>query len=130
MGGGARAAAVFRRSVAPLGRNAACLSRTRARREPRRDPPIVPVCAATRHPATNPLTGLGRIAYDARMSQTADLRARAKAFYNALDLNVPISFGQDDLFKDGRGEEFYVEAIHGDADHDPVQELATQIDFA
>ena len=60
----------------------------------------------------------------------SDLRAQAKAFYNALDFDKPIDFGVPDLVPNGLDEGLYVERIHGEGDRDPVQELADQIDFA
>lgn len=62
-----------------------------------------------------------------------DLRARAKAFYDALDFDRPINFGQADFLRDDRAKpaSVYVENLHGgDGTADPVVELADQIDFA
>lgn len=62
-----------------------------------------------------------------------DVRAQAKAFYNALDLDRPINFGQELLIRNDRAQpaSLYVEGLHGDEDTiDPVRELADQIDFA
>lgn len=59
-----------------------------------------------------------------------DRRTRAKAFFNALDLDKPIQFGVAGLVENGLGQELYVERIHGDGDSDLVQQLADQIDFA
>jgi hypothetical protein len=59
-----------------------------------------------------------------------DLRTRAKAFYNSLDFDKPIAFGQTDLVPNGLDERFYVERIHGEGDRDAVRELADQIDFS
>lgn len=62
-----------------------------------------------------------------------DVRARAKAFYNALDLDQPINFGQSDLVRAERAQpaSVYVANLHGgDGAADPVIELADQIDFA
>ena len=62
-----------------------------------------------------------------------DVRARAKALYNALDFSRPINFGQTELVEDdqAQSEELYVPSLHGgDATFDPVQELADQIDFS
>jgi hypothetical protein len=59
-----------------------------------------------------------------------DLRARARALFNALDFDKPIDFGVPGLVDNGLDEAFYVERIHGDGDSDPVQQLADQIDFA
>ena len=44
-----------------------------------------------------------------------DVRAKAKAFYNALDFDRPISFGVSDLFEDDRvlSESLYVKSLHG-----------------
>ena len=58
-----------------------------------------------------------------------DLRATAKAFYNALDFDKPISFGAPPLVPDGLPERLYVRNIHGSGERDPVRELADQIDF-
>jgi len=59
-----------------------------------------------------------------------ELRARARALFNALDFDKPIDFGVPGLVDNGLDEAFYVERIHGDGDSDPVQQLADQIDFA
>ncbi|EXI68492.1 MAG: Beta-hexosaminidase [Candidatus Accumulibacter adjunctus] len=59
-----------------------------------------------------------------------DVRARAKAFFNALDFNRPIDFGVPGLVNNGLGQELYVERIHGGGESDPVQQLADQIDFS
>ena len=59
----------------------------------------------------------------------SDLRARAKVLYNALNLDTPINFGQDELVA-GLSQDLYVENLHGGADRDPVQELANQIDLS
>lgn len=62
-----------------------------------------------------------------------DVRARAKAFYNVLDLHRPINFGQTQLVDAERSqpESLYVPNLHGhDARIDPVVELADQIDFS
>ena len=53
-----------------------------------------------------------------------EIRSHAKAFYNALDFDKPISFGTAELVKNGQSERLYVERIHGDSASDPVQELA------
>lgn len=63
----------------------------------------------------------------------SELRSKAKAFYNHLDFDKPITFGLDQLVaaKDAQPEGLYVEAIHGvDPSLDPVVELADQIDFS
>lgn len=60
----------------------------------------------------------------------SELRARAKAFYNALDFDKPIEFGVKGLVENGLTEKLYVSSLHGEADKDPVVELATQIDFS
>jgi hypothetical protein len=62
-----------------------------------------------------------------------DVRAKAKAFYNALDFDRPISFGDKPLVSADRTqpESLYVESLHGgDGSVDPVIELADQLDFA
>lgn len=59
-----------------------------------------------------------------------DHRARAKAFFNALDLDKPIEFGVAGLVDGGLDRQLYVENIHGDGEFDLVQQLADQIDFA
>lgn len=61
----------------------------------------------------------------------SDLRARSREFFNVLDLNRPINFGQTELIADERAwpEAYYVKDLHG-RDGDAVVELATQIDFA
>ncbi|KFB69515.1 ATP-binding protein [Candidatus Accumulibacter vicinus] len=59
-----------------------------------------------------------------------DHRARAKAFFNALDLDKPIEFGVAGLVDGGLDRHLYVENIHGDGEFDLVQQLADQIDFA
>jgi len=59
-----------------------------------------------------------------------NIRDRAKQFYNQLDFDKPIGFGNVELFKGSLSEEYYVASIHGLGDRDPVQELADQIDFA
>lgn len=63
----------------------------------------------------------------------SDLRARAKTFYNALDLDRPINFGQTRLIgaEHAQPEELYVPNLHGeDQRRDPMVELANQIDFS
>jgi len=62
-----------------------------------------------------------------------DLRSKAKQFYNALDFDRPINFGQGQLVPEDRAQPatLYVENLHGDAQaSDAVQELADQIDFS
>ena len=62
-----------------------------------------------------------------------DLRVRAKAFYNALDLYRPINFGQSQLIEDDHAqpESLYIPNLHGeDGRIDPIVELADQIDFS
>lgn len=59
-----------------------------------------------------------------------DLRSRAKAFYNALDMDKPVGHGLDKLNVPALPQSLYIEQIHGNALHDPVQQLADQIDFA
>jgi hypothetical protein len=60
-----------------------------------------------------------------------DVRAKAKAFYNALDFDRPINFGQDELVAEGQSDDVYVVGLHGnDGSADPVVELANQIDLA
>ena len=59
----------------------------------------------------------------------SELRARARVFYNALNFDKPVNFGQEELVPKGLGEDKYVDSLHGAADHDPVQELANQIDL-
>lgn len=62
-----------------------------------------------------------------------DVRAKAKAFYNALDFDRPINFGQVELVRADRAQpaSLYVESLHGNEDTvDPVVELADQIDFS
>jgi hypothetical protein len=60
----------------------------------------------------------------------SDLRSQAKAFYNSLDFNRPIQFGETRLVANAVDEKFYVDRLHGRDHHDPVQELADQIDFS
>jgi hypothetical protein len=57
-----------------------------------------------------------------------DIRARAKAFYNALNFDRPIDFGADHLVENSLDASLYVEGLHGE--RDPAQELADQIDFS
>jgi hypothetical protein len=66
------------------------------------------------------------------MNPPNGIRNRAKAFYNALDLDTPINFGVEDLVDKDKSLEprLYVEHIHGQGHRDPVQELADQIDFS
>jgi hypothetical protein len=64
------------------------------------------------------------------MKHGNEIRGRAKAFYNALDLDRPISFGVQGLVEDSLGEELYVANIHGTGQRDAVRELADQIDFS
>lgn len=62
-----------------------------------------------------------------------DVRAKAKAFYNALDFTRPIAFGLTQLVEAERAqpESLYVPSLHGgDGTLDAVQELADQIDFS
>lgn len=62
-----------------------------------------------------------------------DLRAKAKAFYNALGFDHPINFGMTELVAadQAQSEALYVENLHdADGEFDPVIELADQIDFA
>lgn len=62
-----------------------------------------------------------------------DVRAKAKVFYNALDFDRPINFGQEELVSKERAqpENLYVPSLHGDVGAiDPVIELADQIDFS
>lgn len=62
-----------------------------------------------------------------------DVRARAKAFYNALDFGRPINFGMDQLVRADQAlpRTLYVESLHGgEGTLDPVQELADQIDLS
>jgi len=58
------------------------------------------------------------------------VRARAKTFYNALDLDRPIDFGVEGLVDNGLDEALYVENIHGEGDRDLVAELAEHIDLS
>lgn len=60
----------------------------------------------------------------------SELRNRAKQFYNQLDFDRPIAFGDKPLVQNGLSETLYVSSIHGTGLRDPVQELANQIDFA
>ncbi len=67
------------------------------------------------------------------MTDSNDVRAKARAFYNALDFDRPINFGQQQLVTLAAGplESVYVAGLHGTADSpDPVVELANQIDLA
>lgn len=66
------------------------------------------------------------------MNTSNEIRNRAKAFYNALDLDTPINFGVEGLVDKDKSLEprFYVKHLHGKGDRDPVQELADQIDFS
>jgi hypothetical protein len=57
----------------------------------------------------------------------SELRARARVLYNALNFDTPVNFGQDELIA-GLGRDKYVDNLHGEAERDPVQELANQID--
>jgi hypothetical protein len=63
-----------------------------------------------------------------------DVRAKAKAFYNALDFDRPINFGQSELVSKERAqpESLYVESLHGGDGtmEDPVAELVDQIDYS
>lgn len=62
-----------------------------------------------------------------------DVRAKAKAFYNALDFNRPINFGMTSLVEAAQAqpESLYVRSVHGgDGTIDAVQELADQIDYS
>lgn len=62
-----------------------------------------------------------------------ELRARAKAFYNALDFDRPINFGLDELVgnDDALPVGLYVDGLHGAGlGGDPIIELADQIDFS
>jgi hypothetical protein len=45
----------------------------------------------------------------------SELRARARVFYNALNFDMPVNFGQDGLDGDK-----YVDNLHGDAIRDPI----------
>lgn len=58
-----------------------------------------------------------------------DVRARAKALFNALDFNKPIEFVPG-LVENGLTDALYVGSLHGEGDKDPIEELATQIDFS
>ncbi len=60
----------------------------------------------------------------------SDLRSRAKTFYNALDLEKPVGHGLDKLNVPALPQSLYIEQLHGNGLHDPVQQLADQIDFA
>lgn len=60
----------------------------------------------------------------------SELRARAKVLYNALNFDTPVNFGQSELVANGLGSDKYVEHLHGEADRDPVRELADQIDLS
>ena len=60
----------------------------------------------------------------------SELRARARVLYNALNFDIPVNFGQEELVPKGLGEDKYVDNLHGAADRDPVQELANQIDLS
>ena len=60
----------------------------------------------------------------------SELRSRAKQFYNQLDFDRPIAFGDEPLVANGLDVALYVESIHGTGERDSVQELADQIDFA
>jgi hypothetical protein len=59
----------------------------------------------------------------------SELRAKARIFYNALNFDTPVNFGQDELVA-GLGTDKYVENLHGPAESDPVEELADQIDLS
>ncbi|MFV8749741.1 hypothetical protein ACNOYE_04210 [Nannocystaceae bacterium ST9] len=60
-----------------------------------------------------------------------DARAKARAFYNAIDFDRPINFGQDELVGEGPSDDVYVASLHGgDGSPDPIVELANQIDLA
>ncbi len=60
----------------------------------------------------------------------SELRNRAKQFYNQLDFDRPIAFGDEPLVQNGLSDTLYVKSIHGTGERDSVQELANQIDFA
>ena len=53
---------------------------------------------------------------------------QAIALFNAMRMDRPIAFGQDELVQ-GLPETCYVPNIHGDGGGDPVQELADQISW-
>ncbi|MGH8657193.1 MAG: hypothetical protein ACREV4_01530 [Gammaproteobacteria bacterium] len=59
-----------------------------------------------------------------------ELRARAKSFFNSLDFDKPIEFGVKGLVENGLTKDLYADSLHGDGGYDPLQELATQIDFS
>ncbi len=86
-------------------------------------------CAARREPAVEP-HGLRYTHVRMTGPAKSELRDRAKAFFNALDLDKPVSFGLDDLTP-GLPASEYVEGIHGESGApDPIEELATQIEFS
>lgn len=64
------------------------------------------------------------------MKPSKEIRNRAKSFYNALDLDTPINFGVDDLVERCLEQGLYVDHIHGTGSRDPVEELASHIDFS
>ena len=59
----------------------------------------------------------------------SELRGKTRTFYNALNFDTPVDFGQEELAP-GLGRDKYVENLHGAAASDPVQELADQIDLS
>lgn len=60
-----------------------------------------------------------------------ELREKAKVFYNLLDFEQPINFGQHHLVENAQPEALYVDGLHdGQATSDPILELADQIDFS
>lgn len=59
-----------------------------------------------------------------------DLRQKTKTFYNALDWNKPVSFGDLLLVADTVPADLYVENLHGAKDgHDRIGDLAFQINL-
>lgn len=60
----------------------------------------------------------------------SDLRQKTKTFYNALDWNKPVTFGDLKLIKETVSADLYVENLHGSAEgNDRVSDLAFQIDL-
>lgn len=60
----------------------------------------------------------------------SDLRQKTKTFYNALDWNKPVTFGDLKLIKETVSADLYVENLHGSAGgSDRVSDLAFQIDL-
>ncbi len=59
----------------------------------------------------------------------SELRGKARIFFNALNFDAPVNFGQDELAA-GLDADKYVADLHGESRRDPVQSLADQIDLS